>query len=290
MKAIVLAGGKGTRLAPYTKILPKPLMPIGDMPILEILLSQFKRAGINEVTLTVGHLAELLRAFFQDGRRMDLRISYSYEDSPLGTAGPLALVDGLDETFLVSNGDVLTTLPFASLIQFHKKHHAAATIAMHQRNVRIDLGVIQCNGGQEVVGYVEKPTFDYTVSMGIYVFEPRVLSYIQRGQYLDFPDLVLKLLDAKEKVIGFPFDGYWQDLGRPDDYERSVEDFEKMKLQFLPETIQQNPFQGSPQSLTPGKNGSSVRELPKALRTSSTGTTKSGAGLLLPLRGGPIMK
>ena len=285
MKAIVLAGGKGTRLAPYTKILPKPLMPIGDMPILEILLSQIKRSGINEVVLTVGHLAELLRAFFQDGRRMDLRISYSYEDSPLGTAGPLALVDGLDETFLVSNGDVLTTLPFTSLIQFHQRHEAAATIAMHQRNVRIDLGVIHCNGGQEVVGYVEKPTFDYTVSMGIYVFEPRVLSYIPRGQYLDFPDLVLKLINAKEKVVGFPFDGYWQDLGRPDDYERSVEDFAKMRTQFLPEKIQQDSLLGSRPSLTSGNGGASVREPPKAVRTSSGGTTKPNAGLLLSLRG-----
>lgn len=239
MKAIVMAGVKGTRLAPYTKILPKPLMPIGNMPILEVLLWQIKKSGIGDVVLTVGHLAELLRAFFQDGGRMGLRISYSYEDAPLGTAGPLALVAGLDDTFLVSNGDVLTTLSLPSLIDFHKRNNAAATIAMHRRQVRIDLGVIQCNGGQEVVGYVEKPIFDYTVSMGIYVFEPSVLQYIPPGEYLDFPDLVLKLIEAKEKVVGFPFDGYWQDLGRADDYEQAVEDFERMKIQFLPDEIQQ---------------------------------------------------
>jgi NDP-sugar pyrophosphorylase family protein len=234
MRAIVLAGGKGTRLAPYTTILPKPLMPIGDMPILEVLLWQFKRAGINEVILTVGHLAELLHAFFQDGGRFGLSISYSYEEYPLGTAGPLALVDGLDETFLVTNGDVLTTLPLADLIDFHRRHDATATIAMHKRRVRIDLGVIEFNGGYEVVGYIEKPTFDYTVSMGIYVFEPHVLTYIPRGEYLDFPDLVQRLIRAGERVVGFPFDGYWQDLGRPDDYEQATQDFEKMRSQFLP--------------------------------------------------------
>jgi NDP-sugar pyrophosphorylase family protein len=233
MKAVVLAGGKGTRLAPYTKILPKPLMPIGDMPILEVLLWQMKRAGIDEVVLTVGHLADLLQAFFQDGSQFGLRISYSFEEFPLGTAGPLALVNGLDETFLVANGDVLTTLPLVDLINFHKKNSAAATIAMHQRWVRIDLGVIQCNGGHEVIGYIEKPSFDYMVSMGLYVFEPRVRAYIPAGQYLDFPDLVHKLIDAGEKIVGFPFDGYWQDLGRPDDYEQAVQDFEKMKPQFL---------------------------------------------------------
>ena len=184
MKAVILAGGKGTRLKPYTTILPKPLMPIGDMPILEILLRQMKRAGVDEAVLTVGHLAELLRLFFQDGRRLGLDIRYSYEDAPLGTAGPLSLVEGLDDTFLVSNGDVLTTLPLAELVAHHRRSGAAATIAMHRRQVYIDLGVIQQN-------------------------------------------------DAGH-VTGFPFDGYWQDLGRADDYERAVEDFDRLRDTFLP--------------------------------------------------------
>jgi NDP-sugar pyrophosphorylase family protein len=128
MKAIVLAGGRGARLAPYTKILPKPLMPIGDMPILELILRQMKMADIDEVVLTVGHLSELMRAFFQDGQRLDMHISYSYEDKPLGTAGPIALVEELEETFLVINGDVLTTLKFGDLLRFHKEQHATATI------------------------------------------------------------------------------------------------------------------------------------------------------------------
>jgi NDP-mannose synthase len=235
MKAVILAGGKGTRLAPYTKILPKPLMPIGDMPILEILLRQMKRAGVDEAILTVGHLAQLLEAFFQDGQQLGMRICYSYEAQPLGTAGPLALVDGLDDTFLVSNGDVLTTLDLRDLVATHKRSGAAATIATHARQVKIDLGVIRFNGGHEITGYTEKPAYDFFVSMGIYVFEPRVLSYIAKNQYLDFPDLVLRLIQKGERVIGYPFDGYWQDLGRADDYEQAVAEFEALRPLILGE-------------------------------------------------------
>ena len=235
MKAVVLAGGKGTRLAPYTRILPKPLMPIGDMPILEVLLRQMKRAGIEDVVLTVGHLAHLLQTFFADGEQLGIRISYSFEDCPLGTAGPLSLIKGLDSTFLVTNGDVLTTLDLQSLLAFHKSQGGIATIAVHQRQVKIDLGVVQWNGQNTLSGYIEKPTYDYTVSMGIYVFEPRVMDYIPHNLYLDFPDLVLKMIAAGEKVSGYAFDGYWMDLGRPDDYAQAAEDFASMHSQFLPE-------------------------------------------------------
>lgn len=235
MKAIVLAGGKGARLRPYTTILPKPLMPIGDMPILEVILRQMKVAGIDQVILTVGHLSELLRAFFKDGHQLGLNIEYSYENRPLGTAGPLALIDDLTETFLVTNGDVLTTLHFHDLLDFHREHRATASIAVHHRQVKIDLGVIQWDGAPRINGYIEKPTYEYCVSMGIYVFEPRVISYIPRGEYLDFPDLVKKLIAAGETVLGYRYDGYWQDLGRPDDYESASEDFEKMRSQFLPQ-------------------------------------------------------
>ena len=235
MKAVVLAGGKGRRLAPYTRIIPKPLMPIGDQPILEIMLMQMKRAGITDVTLTVGYLANLLRLFFQDGSRLGLNIDYSYEIAPLGTSGPLANVTGLDDTFLVTNGDVLTTLDLSELIAFHRKSGAIATIASHHRKVNIDLGVVKFDGDSRIIGYEEKPSIDYSVSMGIYVFEPRVLEFIPKEEYLDFPDLVLKLLAAGEKVSGYLFDGYWEDLGRPDDYEQASADFERMHDQFLPE-------------------------------------------------------
>ncbi len=234
MKAVILAGGKGTRLAPYTKILPKPLMPIGDTPILEIILQQLHHAGIDHAIITVGHLARLLQLFFKDGDHLGMQITYSYEDEPLGTAGPLTLVPGLDKTFLVCNGDVLTTLSIKDLVAYHKKSDAVATIAMHHRQVNIDLGVIELDGDNRIRDYVEKPTYDYMVSMGIYVFEPLVLDYIPYNQYFDFPTLVQTLLAAEKKVQGYPFSGYWQDLGRPDDYEQAVKDFETMKSQFLP--------------------------------------------------------
>lgn len=235
MKAIVLAGGKGTRLAPYTTILPKPLMPIGDMPILEVLLRQMKRGGINHVVLTVGHLSSLLQAYFGDGNQLGLEISYSSEHTPLGTAGPISLVKGLDKTFLVTNGDVLTTMNIKKLVTFHKQNGGIATIAAHRRQVRIDLGVIRHDEEDRVTGYIEKPVNEYTVSMGIYIFEPRVMEYIPVGQYLDFPDLILKLLASGEKVNAYCFSGYWMDLGRPDDYIQANQDFISMKKDFLPE-------------------------------------------------------
>jgi len=236
MKAVVLAGGKGTRMIPYSTILPKPLMPIGDMPILEIILQQMKKAGITEVILTAGHLAELLRAFFNDGERFGVRIHYSVEEIPLGTAGPLSLVaSSLGETFLVANGDVLTTLDIRDLVSAHRQSGAIATIASHTRLVNIDLGVLQVNGSDKLTGYVEKPIFDYLVSMGIYVFEPQVLQYIPYNQYLDFPELVLKLIGNGERVMSHRFDGYWQDLGRLDDYEQAVQDFDRLRPQILGE-------------------------------------------------------
>lgn len=235
MKAVILAGGKGTRLAPYTHILPKPLMPIGDIPIMELLLWQMQRAGVDDITLTVGHLSELLRAFFQNGERWGVNISYSHEDSPLGTAGPLSLIDGLHETFLVTNGDVMTTLDLLDLVAYHKAQGSVATIAVHKRQVKINLGVVELDEINQVVGYIEKPSYDYTVSMGIYVFEPCVLKHIPYNAYLDFPDLVLKLIGAGEKVSAYPFDGYWKDLGYADDYEQATKDFIEMREQFLPE-------------------------------------------------------
>jgi len=235
MRAVILAGGKGTRLAPYTTVFPKPLVPIGDMPILEVVVRQLRRAGVGQITMAVGHLAELLMAFFGDGARFGVRIDYSREDEPLGTAGPLAQIGGLEDAFLVMNGDVLTTLDYTALVAYHREHGAAATIAMHERSVKINLGVIEVNDDNRVVQYIEKPTHDYRVSMGIYVFEPSVLRYIERGVRLDFPELIWKLLADNEPVLGYPYDGYWLDIGRPDDYARAVAEFEQMRAQFLPE-------------------------------------------------------
>ena len=236
MKAVILAGGKGTRLAPYTHILPKPMMPVGDQAILEVVLGQFSRAGINEVTLAVGHLASLMQAYFGDGSQYNLKISYAYEEKPLGTAGPLAFVEGLTDTFLVANGDILTLLDINKLIAFHKEQKAVCTIASHQRTHKINLGVIEhAEGSYKVSGYIEKPTMNFLVSMGLYVFEPKVLDYIPKGEYFDFPNLVNALLGANEPVMCFPYDGYWRDLGNQDDYQAANEDFESMRSQFLAE-------------------------------------------------------
>ena len=236
MKAVILAGGRGTRLAPYTYVLPKPMMPVGDKAILEILLRQMRRGGINHVVLTVGHLSGLMQAFFQGGEQFDLDITYAFEPKPLGTAGPLAMVPNLDDTFLVSNGDVLTLLDIEEFFAFHRQQGGICTLAVHKRQLHVDLGVIQQEEDDfRITGYIEKPTLDYKVSMGMYIFEPRVLDYIPRDQYLDFPDLVLKLLAAGERVVGYPFDGYWMDLGNPEDYQQANRDFEKMRAQFLPE-------------------------------------------------------
>jgi len=236
LKAVILAGGRGTRLAPYTYVLPKPMMPVGEHAVLEILLRQMKRAGINHVVLTVGHLAGLMQAFFQDGAQFDLDVTYSFEPKPLGTAGPLAMIPNLEKTFIVSNGDVLTTLDINALIAFHKQQGGMCTIAMHERKVKVELGVIRHKeNSNRITDYIEKPAYDFHVSMGIYVFEPEVLNYIPTGEYLDFPDLVHRLLDAGEGVFGYPFDGYWMDLGNPEDYAQANQDFERMRTQFLPE-------------------------------------------------------
>ena len=233
MRAIILAGGKGTRLAPHTSVVPKPLVPIGDMPILQVIIHQLRHYGFTHITLTVGHLATLLQAFFRDGGQYGVRIDYVIEDEPLGTAGPLVFVPDLNEAFLVMNGDVLTTLNYTELVQYHKRMGAVATVAMRRREVKIDLGVIQLDGDNRIKGYIEKPLYDYNVSMGIYVFAPRVLSYIPSGEYFDFPDLVQRLLESGETILGYPYEGYWLDIGRPDDYEQAVRDFEKMRSRFL---------------------------------------------------------
>jgi NDP-mannose synthase len=233
MKAIILAGGKGRRLAPYTAVFPKPLMPIGDMPILEVILHQLKSCGCDEVTLAVGHLAELLRAYFNNGSTLGIRINYSVESKPLGTAGPLAMVKGLDEPFLVMNGDILTDLRYADLHSFHLKQQAMATIATYQRTVNIDFGVIETNGSNLLADYIEKPSFKYRVSMGIYIFSPQVLQFIKPDTYLDFPDLVRLLIKSGEKVASYPFDGYWLDIGRNDDYERAINEFDQKRDLFL---------------------------------------------------------
>lgn len=232
-RAIVLAGGRGTRLAPYTTVLPKPLMPIGDMPVLEILLRQLRRAGIRHVTLAVGHLAALLEAYFGDGSRLGISLDYSYEDEPAGTAGPLALLDDLDDTFLVMNGDLLTSIDFADLLRSHRAREAAITVGLFEKQVPLDLGVVETSEDGRVTNYIEKPTLTYDVSVGIYAMQPAVLEHIERGERLDLPDLVLRLIGAGAAVDAYRFSGTWFDIGRPDDYAAASEHFERERDELL---------------------------------------------------------
>ena len=227
MKAVILAGGKGTRLRPYTTVFPKPLMPIGDKPILEILIRQMSAKGFNDIVVTTGYLAELIVTFLGDGSKFGVKIKYSKEAKPLGTAGGLGLIrDDLTETFLMANGDLLTTLNFADLVAFHKSSNASATIALKKRQVHIDFGVIEVDGSSNVKGYSEKPNIESLVSMGVYVLNPEVLKYIKLNEYLDFPNLIQILMAAGHTVKGYVFDGYWLDIGRPDDYEKANADIQ----------------------------------------------------------------
>ncbi|MDW7777162.1 MAG: sugar phosphate nucleotidyltransferase [Methanosarcinales archaeon] len=233
MQAIILAGGKGTRLAPYTMVFPKPLMPIGDMPILEIVIRQLEKHGFTKIVLAVGHLAGLIEAYFGDGSKWGVEIIYSREDEPLGTAGPLALIDDLDENFLVMNGDLLTNIDYSDLMRHHLESGALSTISMYTKDVPISLGVLELNGDGNITDYIEKPTLKYKVSMGIYIFNKRILNQIERGKYLDFPDLIKTLIHNGENISGYMFEGYWMDIGRHEDYSKVLEEFDTLKDELL---------------------------------------------------------
>jgi NDP-sugar pyrophosphorylase family protein len=234
LRAIVLAGGKGTRLAPFTASFPKPLVPLGDVPILEVLIRRLVRHGISNITLALGHLAELIKAYLENRKELTQGITLNYvrEAEPTGTAGSLSLVEGLDKTFLVMNGDLLTNLNLHSLTKFHKERGAILTIASHAREVRVDLGIIEFDGDYRINRYLEKPTSTYFVSMGIYVYEPEVLNYIEPGKYLDFPDLALRLIKDRKNVCAFPSHCEWLDIGRPDDYARAQELYAQKKWEL----------------------------------------------------------
>jgi NDP-mannose synthase len=224
MRAVVLAGGLGTRLRPYTTIIPKPLVPVGDRPVLEIIIRQLGAAGVEHVDLCVSHLGELIQVYFSQAVELpaSLSLDWHWESEPLGTAGALRTVPDLDGTFIAMNGDILTNLDFRGLVDRHRAAGAALTIAMHRQEVPIDLGVIESRDGR-VVGYREKPTLHYDVSMGIYVYEPRALGHLPAGP-CQFPELVQRLLDAGETVAAYHTDATWYDIGTPAEYERAVHD------------------------------------------------------------------
>lgn len=234
MRAVILAGGKGARLRPFTMTIPKPLLPLGDVPIIEVVLRQLALAGVRRVALTLGHMAHLFTAFFGTGERLGIELEYYVEDEPLGTAGSLHLVKNLDEPFLVMNGDLLTTIDYRKLVQDHLASGALGTIAVAKRNVNIDFGVIVGNERGELVEYREKPTIDYAVSMGINVLSPAAIEFIPRQAKFDMPDLMMAMKRAGRLVRCFDSDCYWQDIGRFDDYQQASSDFAASPQRFLP--------------------------------------------------------
>lgn len=237
--AVILAGGKGTRLAPLTTVLPKPLMPLGEGPILDVLLRQLAVQGWREVTLAVGHMANLIRAYCGNGSRYGLKLRYLEEEEPLGTVGPLAFLPeaARQRPILVMNGDLLTSLKFTDLVGAHVASGAAASIAVQRRDVQMEFGVMelgeQDGNTRQILNYREKPLLEATVSMGVYVFEPEAIDLIEPGLRLDLPEFVLRLLERGDKVSGYPFEGYWLDIGRHSDYQTALEDYERMKDALL---------------------------------------------------------
>jgi NDP-sugar pyrophosphorylase family protein len=228
-RAVILAGGRGTRLAPYTSVLPKPLMPVGDRAILELVVDQLESCGITDITFSVGYLSHLIRAVFDNRDNGSVDIRYVHEQHALGTAGPLRLVEGLDDTFVVMNGDVLTTLDYRDLVRYHREHGNALTIATRERAIKMDYGVLHLDGKidptgtlRRIVAYEEKPEILSTVSMGIYVLEPEVLELVPAEGPFDVPDLVQAALGRGLPCGAYRYDGLWFDIGRQEDYEQAV--------------------------------------------------------------------
>lgn len=237
MKAVILAGGKGTRLRPYTSVFPKPLMPLGEanaMPILEVVVRQLARFGFDEITLITGYLSELLESFFGDGRKFGVSLDYVREERPLGTAGGLALLGKPSESTLIMNGDILTTLNYREMFDFHVERASIATIAAYPREVKIDFGVLDFGDDPHVLaGYREKPKFEFNVSMGVYVLSPDAWDRIVPGQELTMPELLETMRGEGRDIHCFRQECYWLDIGRHDDYESANAIFEQRRHEFL---------------------------------------------------------
>lgn len=233
IQAIILAGGQGTRLRPYTAIIPKPLMPVGEHPICEIIIHQLKKAGLTEIAISTGHLAGLIEAYFANGKKWGVNITYVSEDRPLGTAGALKLIKNMDDDCLIINGDVLTDLDYKKVLSHHRRRKALATITVKERIVKTDFGVIAMNPDGELVDYIEKPEHKSFVSIGVYILNRQCRTYIGADENIGMPELILRLKDKGKKVCCFPTKALWLDLGRIDDFMASQEFFEKHKKKFL---------------------------------------------------------
>lgn len=232
-RAIILAGGKGTRLRPYTVVLPKPLMPIGDYPILEIIVRQLVHHGFDHITMTVNHQADLIKAFFGDGSKWNIKIDYSLEDKPLSTMGPLSLIDDLPENFLVMNGDILTDLDFGSFYNFSSSANHLFTVSSYVREQINLYGILETDENRVLVDFKEKPTHLFEVSMGIYMLNKKVLEVIPYNESYGFDQLMLDLIKRGTPATVKKFDGFWLDIGRQDDYMEAIEVFEEKRELFI---------------------------------------------------------
>jgi len=233
MRAIILAGGKGTRLRPYTATLPKPLVPVGDRSILDIVLMQLQAAGVRHVTMAVNHLAHLIMAYFGDGERSGLKIDYSLEDKPLNTIGPLKLIKNLPENFIVMNGDVLCDIDFGQLFESHVKADSDITVATFNRDSRIDFGVLRANAENLIVKFEEKPVYHFSVSMGVYVINRRLLDMVPDDVPYGFDHLMLDCIANDRKATSYPHAGQWLDIGRPDDYAYANENVNEIMAKIF---------------------------------------------------------
>jgi mannose-1-phosphate guanylyltransferase len=234
-EAFIMAGGRGVRLRPYTTLIPKPLVPIGEHSIIEIVLRQLATCGFERATIAIGHLGHLIRAFVGDGSQWGIEVRYTHEDRPLGTIGP-ALID-LDDRpchFLIMNGDILTDLRYDEFLDAHVASGAPLTVATYQREHMVDFGVLDV-AGSTIVRFREKPTYQYSVSMGVYAVAAETLRQYTVGQPLGFDDLILDLLGRGQDPANYPFSGFWLDIGRPDDYDRANEEFKQLRPLLLPE-------------------------------------------------------
>lgn len=231
-RAVILAGGLGTRLRPYTIAIPKPLMPIGEYPILEIIIRQLSRHGFDHITMAVNHQAELIKAFFNDGSKWNLKIDYSLESKPLGTMGPLNLINDLPENFLVMNGDILTDLDYSSFYDSHCKSKNNFTVSSYVREQKNEFGILQTEDNK-IISFQEKPTSVFEVSMGIYALNKKVVELIPHNTPYGFDQLMLELIKNKTYPSANKFSGFWLDIGRPDDYVKAIDTFESVKHKFI---------------------------------------------------------
>jgi NDP-sugar pyrophosphorylase family protein len=232
-RAIILAGGKGTRLKPYTITLPKPLVPIGEMPILEIIIRQLKNNKFSRVTIAVNHMADIIKAYFGDGSKWGIEIDYSVENSILSTMGPLTLINDLPDNFLVMNGDVLTNLNYLEFFDNHVNSGNLFTICSSILSNKNDFGVLIKNEKSQLVKFEEKPVSNFLVSMGIYMMDKKNLDFIPKNTFFGFDHLMDSLIRSGNLPNIYEFNGYWLDIGRPADYEKAVNDLENNQILAL---------------------------------------------------------